>query len=40
MKKNWKALDEIAKRLLQDEVIEGDVFQKMADELVIRESED
>ena len=35
-----KSLDEIAKRLLQDEVIEGDVFQKMADELVIRESED
>ena len=40
LRKNWKALDEIAKRLLQDEVIEGDVFQKMADELVIRESED
>ena len=40
LRKNWKALDEIAKRLLQDEVIEGDVFQKMAEELVIRDSED
>lgn len=34
-----KALGEIAKRLLQDEVIEGDVFQQMAEELVIRDSE-
>lgn len=40
LRKNWKALDEIAKRLLQDEVIEGDVFQQMAEELVIRDSED
>ena len=40
LRKNWKALDEIAKRLLQDEVIEGDVFQQMADELVIKDSED
>ncbi len=35
-----KALGEIAKRLLQDEVIECDVFQQMAEELVIRDSED
>ena len=39
LKKNWKALDEIAKKLLKEEVIEGDDFAKMADELVIREIE-
>ena len=40
LKRNWKALDQIARRLLEDEVIEGDDFRKMADELVVRQIED
>lgn len=39
LKRNWKALDEIAKRLLEDEVVEGDEFRKMADRYTVREVE-
>ena len=39
LKKNWKALDEIAKRLLEDEVVEGDEFRKMADRYTVKEVE-
>ena len=39
LKRNWKALDTIAKKLLADEVVDGDEFKKMADELVIHEIE-
>ena len=35
LKKNWKALDEIAKKLLADEVIEQDEFERLAKEYVI-----
>lgn len=37
LKKNWKALDEIAKKLLADEVIEQDEFERLAKEYVIIE---
>lgn len=39
LKKNWKALDTIARRLLEDEVVEGDTFRKLADELVVKETD-
>ena len=39
LKRNWKALDEIAKRLLEDEVVEGDEFRKMADRYTVKEVE-
>ena len=39
LKRNWKALDEIAKRLLEDEVVEGDEFRKMADRYTVNEVE-
>ena len=39
LKKNWKALDTIARRLLEDEVVEGDTFKKLADELVVKETD-
>ena len=39
LRRNWKALDTIAKKLLEDEVIEGDDFNRMAEELVIKEIE-
>ncbi len=37
LKKNWKALDEIAKKLLADEVIEQSEFESLAKEYVIIE---
>ena len=37
LKKNWKALDEIAKKLLADEVIEQADFERLAKEYVIVE---
>lgn len=37
LKKNWKALDEIAKKLLADEVIEQAEFERLAKEYVIIE---
>lgn len=37
LKKNWKALDVIAKKLLADEVIEQDEFESLAKEYVIIE---
>ena len=39
LKKNWKALDTIARRLLEDEVVEGDTFRELADELVVKETD-
>ena len=39
LKRNWKALDEIAKRLLEDEVVEGDEFRKMADRYTVKDVE-
>ena len=39
LKKNWKALDTIARRLLEDEVVEGDTFRKLADEFVVKETD-
>ena len=39
LKRNWKALDEIAKRLLENEVVEGDEFRKMADRYTVKEVE-
>lgn len=39
LKNNWKALDTIARRLLEDEVVEGDTFRKLADELVVKETD-
>ena len=39
LKRNWKALDEIAKRLLENEVVEGDEFRKMTDRYTVKEVE-
>ena len=39
LKRNWKALDAIARKLLEQEVIEGDEFLRMAQEYTVKETE-